>query len=63
LYLELEEELVLWILEKCEEKFVAVSTQLIRLKALSLIKDTNPNFKASDGWLRELTLIAHKLLL
>ena len=42
-----------WILEKREEKFVAVSTQLIRLKALSLIKDIHPNFKASDGWVRK----------
>ena len=42
-----------WILEKREEKCVAVSTQLIRLKAFSLIKDTHPNFKASDGWVRK----------
>ena len=39
-----------WILQKREEQFVAVST---RLKALSLIKDIHPNFKASDGWVRK----------
>ena len=50
---ELEEKLLAWILEKRDEQFVAVSTQLIRLKALSLIKDTNPDFKASEGWLRK----------
>ena len=44
---DLEDKLVAWILEKRED-FVAVSTQVIRLKALSLIKDTNPKFKASD---------------
>lgn len=47
---DLEDKLVAWILEKREADFVAVSTRMIRLKALSLIKDTNPNFKASDGW-------------
>ena len=50
---DLEDKLVAWILEKREEDFVAVSTQMIRLKALSLIKDTNPKFKASDGWVRK----------
>ena len=50
---ELEDHLVSWILQKWEEQFIAVSTQLIRLKALSLIKDINPNFKASDGWVRK----------
>lgn len=37
---ELEEQLLSWILEKCEEDFVAVSTQVIHLKALSLIKES-----------------------
>ena len=46
----LEDKLVAWILEKREVDFVAVSTQMIPLKALSLIKDTNPKFKASDSW-------------
>ena len=50
---ELEETLLLWILENREQDFVAVSTQAIRLKALSLIKESNPNFKASDGWVRK----------
>ena len=47
---ELEDQLVSWILQKREEQFVVVSTQLIRLKALSLIKDINPNFKV---WVRK----------
>ena len=50
---DLEDKLVAWILEKWEAEFVAVSTQMIRLKPLSLIKDTNPEFKASDGWVRK----------
>ena len=50
---ELEDKIMSWILEKREEKCVAVSTKLICLKALSLIKDTCPNFKASDGWVRK----------
>ena len=45
--MEHEDKLVVWILEKREAEFVAVSTQMIRLKA-SLIEDTNPKFKASD---------------
>ncbi len=36
-----------------ETTFVPVSTQVIRFKALSLIKDSNPNFKASDSWVRK----------
>ena len=50
---ELEDKLVAWILEKREEAYVAVSTQMIHLKALSLIRPVNPQFKASDGWLRK----------
>ena len=49
---ELEDKIVSWMLEKRKEKCVAVSTQLIRLKALSSNKD-HPNFKASDGWVRK----------
>lgn len=45
---DFEDKLLAWILEKRETDFVAVSTQMICLKALSLIKDTNPNFKALD---------------
>ena len=32
---------------------VAVSAKVIRLKAISLICPVNPNFKASDGWVRK----------
>ena len=45
-----EEKLVAWILEKREIDCVPISTQLIRCKALSLIKPVNPSFEASDGW-------------
>ena len=50
---ELEDKLIAWILEKREEAYIAVSTQMIRLKALSLIRPVNPQFKASEGWLRK----------
>ena len=53
---ELEEQLVKWILEKREESNVAVSTEMIQLKGLSLIKPSAPDFKASDGWLRKFSL-------
>lgn len=46
----LEEELVKWVLEKREQSFVPVSTRMIQLKALSLIKDVTPGFKASGCW-------------
>lgn len=45
--------MVKWILEKREEINAAVSTEMIRLKGLSLIKASVPEFKASDGWLRK----------
>ena len=50
---ELEDKLLAWIMEKREAECVAISTQVIRLKALSLIKASNPEFKASDGWVRK----------
>ena len=49
---DIEEKLVAWLLEKREENFVAISTRVIRLKAMSLIKPILPDFKASDGWVR-----------
>ena len=50
---EIEEKLVCWILEKREADCVAITTQLIRCKALSLIRPITPTFKASDGWVRK----------
>ena len=47
---DLEDKLVAWILEKRETDCVAISTQVIRCKALALIRSVRPNFKASDGW-------------
>ena len=54
---ELEEQLFKWILEKQEESNVAVSTEMILLKGLSLIKPCAPEFRVSDGWLRKLSLV------
>lgn len=51
--IDIEEELVAWILKKRDESNLAVSTNMIKIKALSLIKSTRPDFKASDGWLRK----------
>ena len=51
-----------WILEQREEKNIPVSTQAIKLKALSLIKSVLPNFKASDGWLKSF-MVRHNLVL
>ncbi len=47
-----EENLHKWILEKREESFIPVSTTMIRMKALLLIRPHLSDFKASDGWLR-----------
>ena len=49
-------------MEKREVDCVAVSTQLIRMKAQSLIKEHNPNFKGSEGWVRKF-LSKNKLVL
>lgn len=54
------------------ERHLALSTQMLRDKALALIKPHNPNFKASEGWackfihrhnlaLRARTSVAQKL--
>jgi len=59
---EIEDKLLAWVMEKREAQFVAVSTQLIRMKARSLIKEYNPNFKASEGWVRKF-LSRNKLVL
>ena len=50
---DLEDKLVAWMLEKRETDCVAISTQAIRYKALSLIKPIAPSFKGSDGWVRK----------
>ena len=50
---ELEEQLVKWILEKREESNIAVSTEMIRLKGLSLITPSVLDFQACDSWLRK----------
>ena len=42
---DLEDKLVAWILEKRETDCVAVSTQVIRCKALSLIRSVRPKHK------------------
>lgn len=36
-----------------EVDYVAVSMQIIRLKAMSLICPASPSFKAFDGWIRK----------
>lgn len=59
---ELDEQLAAWILEKREEAFIPVSYQMIHLKALSFIRPINPQFKASDGWLKKF-LVKHNLVL
>ena len=51
---ELEDKRLAWLLEKREVDYVAISTQVIRLKAMSLIQQVNPSFKASDGRLESL---------
>ena len=59
---EIDEKLMAWVMEKREETHISVSTQVLRLKALSLIKPVLPSFKASDGWLRKF-LRRHNLVL
>ena len=59
---ELEDQLVKWILEKREQSHIPVSREMIRLKGLSLIKPSLPNFKASLGWLDRF-LARHNLVL
>ncbi len=47
-----DQEISKWILEKRDNCNAPVSKQIVRLKALSLIKPFNPHFKASDGWIK-----------
>ena len=46
----------------CENITLAVSTQMLRDKALALIKQHNPNFKASEEWTRKF-IRRHSLVL
>ena len=58
---ELEDQLVKWILQKREHSHIPVSREMIRLKGLSLIKPSLPNFKASQGWLKHVTILYSEL--
>ena len=50
---EINDKVLEWLL--CvRERHLAVSTQMLRDKGLDLIKQHNPNFKASKGWARKL---------
>ncbi len=49
---EIDDKLLEWVL--ClRERHLALSTQMLRDKALALIKEHNANFKASEGWARK----------
>ncbi len=48
----IDQEISKWILEKRDYCNAPISKQVIRLKAISLIKPFNPLFKVSDGWLK-----------
>ena len=49
---EIDMQLLQWVLELREEKQLPVSSHEIKVKALSLIKPLQPDFKASDGWVK-----------
>ena len=59
---QLDDQLAAWISEKREESYIAVSSQMICLTALSLIRPTDPHFKASYGCLRKF-MMRHNLVL
>ena len=49
---EADDKILEWVL--CmRESHLVVSTQMIRDKALALIKQHSPTFKASEGWVRK----------
>ena len=51
---KIEKQLLQWVLELREEKQLPVSRHKIKVKALSLIKLVQPDFRASDGWVKAL---------
>ena len=55
------EKVLEWVLCR-RECHLPVSTQMLRDKAMSLIKEHNPAFKASEGWLRKF-ICHHSLVL
>lgn len=58
---ELDDKLLEWVL--CiRERHLAVSTQMLQDKALALIGEHNPSFKASEGWARKF-IRRHSLVL
>lgn len=46
---ELDEQLLQWVLEKRDLQ-LAVTIEMLKLRAKLLINPVNPNFKTSDGW-------------
>ena len=58
---EIDEKVLEWVLCK-REHHLPVSTQMLRNKAMSLIKGHNPAFKVSEGWLRKF-ICRHSLVL
>ena len=48
---EVDEEILEWVLVR-RDCHLPVGTELLKAKALKLIKPHNPQFKASNGWLQ-----------
>ena len=48
----LDEQLLAWLLE-ARDKQLPITIQLLKAKALELITPTQPEFKASDGWVQK----------
>lgn len=46
---DIEEKLIEWVLIQ-QDKQVCVSVQSLQVKAMVLIREANPDFKASHGW-------------
>ena len=48
---DVDQHILAWVLSM-REKHLAISTQMLRDKALLLVRSHNPSFTASEGWMR-----------
>ena len=58
---EIEEQILIWVLENRDLQ-LPITIPLLQAKALELLKEDHPNFKASSGWVHKF-MNRHSLVL
>lgn len=60
--MKLDKKLLQWVLEKRDLQ-LAVTIEMLKLRAKQIITPVSPNFKASDGWAQKFFRRRHTLVL